>query len=80
MEVAGLAVWAKALPEAKLTDQQVLLSLSALTLALSQEQGTIGPEHQHRPKPFCPLYPPVDGVDNGEYPIGLTLGQQLGGE
>ena len=29
MEVAGLAVWAEALPETKLTDEQVPLSLSA---------------------------------------------------
>ena len=42
MEVAGLAVWAEALPETKLTDEQVPLPLSALTPALSLEQGTIG--------------------------------------
>ena len=29
MEVAGLAVWAEAVPETKLTDEQVPLSLSA---------------------------------------------------
>ncbi len=27
------------------------------------EQGTIGSDHRHRPKPFRPLCPPVDGVD-----------------
>ena len=63
MKVAGLAVWGAAQRRAKLTDEQVLLSLSTLALALPLEQCTIGPDHRHRPKPFCPLCPPVDGVD-----------------
>ena len=63
IEVAGLAVWAEALPETKLTDEQVPLPLSALASALPLEQGTIGPDHRHRPKRIRPLCPPVDGVD-----------------
>ena len=42
MEVAGLAVWAEAPPETKLTDEQVPLPLSALASALPLEHGTIG--------------------------------------
>ena len=45
--------------------QQVPLPVSALASALPLEQGTIGPDHWHRPNPFRPLCPPVDGVDNG---------------
>ena len=36
----------------KLTDEQVPLPLSALAPALPLEQGTIGPDHRHRPKAF----------------------------
>ena len=63
IEVAGLAVWGGAQRRTKLTDEQVPLPLSALASALPLEQGTIGPVHRHRPKPFRPLCPPVDGVD-----------------
>ena len=63
IEVAGLAVWSGAQRRTKLTDEQVPLSLSALASALPLEQVTIGPDHRHRPKPFRPLCPPVDGVD-----------------
>jgi len=63
IEVAGLAVWGEAQRRTKLTDEQVPLSLSALASALPLEQVTIGPDHRHRPKPFRPLCPPVDGVD-----------------
>ena len=42
MKVAGLAVWGAAQRRAKLTDEQVPLSLSTLALALPPEQGTIG--------------------------------------
>ena len=63
MKVAGLAVWGAAQRRTKLTDEQVPLSLSTSASALSPEQGTIGPDHRHRPKPFRPLCPPVDGVD-----------------
>ena len=63
MKVAGLAVWGVALRRTKLTDEQVPLSLSTLASALPLEQGTIGPDLRHRPKPFRPLCPPVDGVD-----------------
>ena len=63
MEVAGLAVWCAAQRRTKLTDEQVPLPLSTLALALPLEQGTIGPDHRHRPKPIRPLCPPVDGVD-----------------
>ena len=44
MEVAGLAVWGGAQRRAKLTDEQVPLSISALASALPPDQGTIGPE------------------------------------
>ena len=47
----------------KLTDEQVPLPLSTLALPLPLEQGTIGPDHRHRPKRIRPLCPPVDGVD-----------------
>ena len=63
IEVAGLAVWGGAQRRTKLTDEQVPLPLSALTPALPLEQGTIGPDHRHRPKRIRPLCPPVDGVD-----------------
>ena len=63
MKVAGLAVWGGAQRRTKLTDEQVPLSLSTLASALPPELGTIGPDHRHRPKPFRPLCPPVDGVD-----------------
>ena len=63
MKVAGLAVWGAAPRRTKLTDEQVPLSLSTPASALPLEQGTIGPDHLHRPKPFRPLCPPVDGVD-----------------
>ena len=43
IEVAGLAVWAKALPETKLTDEQVPLSIWTLASALPPELSTIGP-------------------------------------
>ena len=63
MKVAGLAVWGAAQRRPKLTDEQVPLSLSTLASALQLEQGTIGPDHRHRPKSVRPLCPPVDGVD-----------------
>ena len=63
MKVAGLAVWGEAQRRTKLTDEQVPLPLSTLASALPPEQGTIGPDHRHRPKRFRPLCPPVDGVD-----------------
>ena len=63
IEVAGLAVWGGAQRRTKLTDEQVPLPLSALASALPLEQGTIGPDHRHRPKRIRPLCPPVDGVD-----------------
>ena len=63
MKVAGLAVWCAAQRRTKLTDEQVPLSLSTPASALTPEQGTIDPDHRHRPKPFRPLCPPVDGVD-----------------
>ena len=63
MKVAGLAVWDAALRRTKLTDEQVPLFLSTSAPAPPLEQGTIGPDHRHRPKPFRPLCPPVDGVD-----------------
>jgi hypothetical protein len=58
MEVAGLAVCGGALRRHKLTDEQVPLSLSALTQALPPEQGTIGPDHRHRhrEKFVCPQH------------------------
>ena len=43
IEVAGLAVWAKALPETKLTDEQVPLSIWMLASTPPLELGTIGP-------------------------------------
>lgn len=52
MEVAGLAVWGGVQRRTKLTDEQVPLTLSALVSALPLEQGTIGPDHRHRPKAF----------------------------
>ena len=56
--VAGLAVWAEALPETKLTDEQVPLPLSAPASALPPEQGIIGPDHRHRQrgKSSCPQH------------------------
>ena len=63
MKVAGLAVWGEAPRRPKLTDEQVPLSLSTLASAPPPELDTIGPDHRHRPKPFRPLCPPVDGVD-----------------
>ena len=63
IEVAGLAVWGGAHRRTKLTDEQVPLPISTLASALPLEQGTIGPDHRHRPNPFRPLCPPVDGVD-----------------
>ena len=64
MEVAGLAVWAEAPPETKLTDEQVPLPLSAQASALTLEQCTIGPDHRHH-RPNRPLVPdgnvPVHG-------------------
>ena len=63
IEVAGLAVWGGAHRRTKLTDEQVPLPISTLASALPLEQGTIGQVHQHRPKPFRPLCPPVEGVD-----------------
>ena len=60
IEVAGLAVWGGAQRRTKLTDEQVPLPISTLASALALEQGTIGPDHRHRPKLFCPLCPPVD--------------------
>lgn len=54
IEVAGLAVWAEALPETKLTDEQVPFPLSTLASALPLELGSIGP---YRPNsiglPYC---------------------------
>ena len=50
IEVAGLAVWGGAQRRTKLTDEQVPLPLSTLASALPPEQGTIGPDHRHRPK------------------------------
>lgn len=50
IEVAGLAVWGGVQRRTKLTDEQVPLPLS--TLALPLEQGTIGPDHRHRPRAF----------------------------
>ena len=77
IEVAGLAVWGGAQRRSKLTDEQVPLPLSALASALPLEQGTIGPDHRHRPKRFRPLCPPVDGVDGvdcgGHYVFGWLL-------
>ena len=52
MKVAGLAVWGAAQRRTKLTDEQVPLYLSTLASALPLEQGTIGPDHRHRPKAF----------------------------
>ena len=52
IEVAGLAVWGEAQRRTKLTDEQVPLPLSAMAPALPLEQGTIGPDHRHRPKTF----------------------------
>lgn len=52
IEVAGLAVWDGAQRRTKLTDEQVPLPISALASALPLEQGTIGPDHRHRPKAF----------------------------
>lgn len=52
IEVAGLAVWCGAQRRTKLTDQQVPLPISALAPVLPPEQGTIGPDHRHRPKTF----------------------------
>ena len=43
IEVAGLTVWAKALPETKLTDEQVPLCIWTVASALPLELGTIGP-------------------------------------
>jgi hypothetical protein len=67
MEVAGLAVWAEALPETKLTDEQVPLPLWTPASALPLEQGTIGPNHRHhRPNQvsFCHTSISGTGVDN----------------
>ena len=52
IEVAGLAVCGGVLRRHKLTDEQVPLPISALASALPLEQGTIGPDHRHRPKAF----------------------------
>ena len=51
MKVAGLAVWAAALPLNKLTDEQVPLFIWTVDLALPLEPGTIGLNLQHRPTP-----------------------------
>ena len=63
IEVAGLAVWGVAQRRTKLTDEQVPLCISALASTETKNPGTIGPDHRHRPNPFRPLCPPVDGVD-----------------
>ena len=63
IEVAGLAVWGGAQRRTKLTDEQVPLSSSDPALTPPLEQCAIGPDHRHHPKTFCPLCPPVDGVD-----------------
>ncbi|MBR1699687.1 MAG: hypothetical protein IJ714_07885 [Bacteroidales bacterium] len=55
MEVAGLAVWGGAQRRTKLTDEQVPLSLSAPASALPLEQGSIGPDHRHRPGNLVPF-------------------------
>ena len=55
MKVAGLAVWAEALPETKLTDEQVPLPLSTSALALPLEQGTIGPDQPSAQKRIPPV-------------------------
>ena len=80
IEVTGLAVWGGARRRTKLTDQQVPLPLSTLALALPLEQGTIGPDHRHRPKHFRPLCPPVDGVDTVDNlnSIGCRLVERTG--
>jgi len=53
IEVAGLAVWAEALTETKLTDEQVPFSLWTVASALPLELGSIGP---YRPESIG-LYP-----------------------
>ena len=53
MEVAGLAVWGAAQRRTKLTDEQVPLPLSAPASSLPLEQGTIGPDYQHRQRDQC---------------------------
>ena len=69
IEVAGLAVWPEALPETKLTDEQVPFSLST---PASAERCIRVPSARIFPSAYilsltliciCPLCPPVDGVD-----------------
>ena len=69
IEVAGLAVWAEALPETKLTDEQVPFPLSTLASAgrwIRAPSAHIFPSAYIRSLTLiciCPLCPPVDGVD-----------------
>ena len=69
MEVAGLAVWAEALPETKLTDEQVPFSLSTPASAgrwIGVPSARIFPSayiYSLTLIRICPLCPPVDGVD-----------------
>ena len=69
IEVAGLAVWAEALPETKLTDEQVPFPLSTPASAgrwIRAPSARIFPSaciHSLTLIRICPLCPPVDGVD-----------------
>ena len=69
IEVAGLAVWAEALPETKLTDEQVPFPLSTPASAgrwIGAPSARIFPSaciHSLTLIRICPLCPPVDGVD-----------------
>ena len=69
IEVAGLAVWAEAQPETKLTDEQVPFSLSTPASArrlIRAPSARIFPSayiHSLTLIRICPLCPPVDGVD-----------------
>ena len=69
IEVAGLAVWSEALPETKLTDEQVPFPLSTLASAgrrIRAPSACMFPSadiHSLTLIRICPLCPPVDGVD-----------------
>ena len=74
IEVAGLAVWAEALPETKLTDEQVPFPLSTPASAgrwIRVPSARIFPSayiHSLMLIRICPLCPPVDGVDKVYFP------------
>ena len=67
IEVAGLAVWAEALPETKLTDEQVPFFLWTLASALPLDRGTIGLIYRPNPCIGCIVCIGTDTRDKKRY-------------